>query len=63
EYTEGGREGYEVLEKVRELSPLRILYSGKTDQPEVVKTAIEKGANYVIEKTDALGLMKILIEE
>jgi len=61
EYTEEGREGYDILEKVRELSPIRVLYSGKADQQDVIEAAYAAGATYIIEKSNVMELRKILM--
>ena len=61
DYTEpAGAEGFLVLSDVRELAPVRILYSGRADDAEVQRRAREAGATHVVEKSDLSGLLKLV---
>jgi DNA-binding NtrC family response regulator len=62
EYTENGREGYEVLQGVRNLPALKVLFSGIAGF-EYEAEAYEKGADYAVMRKDSSALLKLLDEK
>ena len=62
DYTNEGREGYEVLRQLKDLPALKVLYSGVCGF-EFMAEAFDNGANYVVFRKDQSELMKILDKE
>lgn len=59
EYTPQGREGYAVLDELKENPALKILYTGKREF-ECVAEGLVFGADYVITKKDQTQLIEVL---
>lgn len=59
EYTEQGREGFEVLREIRELSPVRVLFTAKANMSGIREEAEKYGATHVMNK-DAMNLIRFL---
>ena len=62
EYSECGREGYDVLKQIRELRSLKVLYSGVSGF-EFEAEALESGADYVVLRKDSSKLLELLDRE
>lgn len=62
EYTEGGREGYEVLREIKDLPTLKILYTGVSGF-EYEAEAYMNGADLAVLRKDSSALMKMLDEK
>ena len=62
EYTDGGREGYEVLKQIRNLPGLKMLFSGVAGF-EYEAEAYECGADFAVLKKDQSRLLEILDKE
>jgi len=60
DYTDEGGEGYRVLQEIRELAEVRILYTAKAEVEGVREEAERNGATHTINKRDFSGLMKLL---
>jgi len=63
DYTEGGEEGYQVLNQVRELAPVKVLYTSKAYSEKVKERAYKEGATHLIPKSNMSDLIKLLKEE
>jgi CheY-like chemotaxis protein len=50
QYTEGGVEGFGVLQNIRDLAPVRILWTAAAGMREVHEVARQCGASYVYGK-------------
>ena len=61
EYSENGREGYEVLRQIQDLTDNRILYTG-TKGFEIVTEGIFSGATEVVEGKNQSELLRIITE-
>jgi DNA-binding response OmpR family regulator len=61
-YTEGGREGYEVLKQIKQVSAIKILYTAESGF-EHVPEGFMNGADYVVLRKDSSQLMEILQKE
>ena len=59
EYTENGREGYEVLRQIRNIPALKILYTGQMGF-EYAAEGFAEGADYVVLRKDESQLMELL---
>jgi DNA-binding NtrC family response regulator len=59
EYTQDGREGYEVLGAIRYLPGLKILYSGVSGF-EYQAEALENGADFAVLRKDLNSLLEML---
>lgn len=62
EYSNDGREGYEVLRQIRELSALKVLYSGVSGF-EYAAEAYESGADLTVLGKNESSLMSLLDEK
>jgi len=62
EYTENGREGYEILRQVRGIPALKILFSGVAGFEHEAE-AYESGADFAVMKKDSSALVKLLDEK
>jgi DNA-binding response OmpR family regulator len=62
EYTEGGREGYEVLRQISDLPTLKVLYTAQSGF-EFEAEGLECGADYVILRKDHSRLLQLLNEK
>ena len=56
----GEDEGYDVLEKVRELAPIRVLCSHAAHHVGVMEKAKQHGATHVVEKLEFDRLVEII---
>ncbi len=63
DYTDGGAEGYQVLQEIKNLAPIRVLYTARAGVEGVKQEAERNGATHVINKSDVSGLMRLLKEE
>jgi len=61
EYTEGGKEGFQVLREIKDLSEKRILYTGRRGF-EMVMEGIFAGATEVVEGKNLSQLLEIVSE-
>ncbi|MCX6748237.1 MAG: response regulator [Candidatus Pacearchaeota archaeon] len=63
DYTDGGAEGYKVLQEIRNLVPVRILYTARAEVEGVKEQAEQSEATHIISKQNISGLMRLLKEE
>jgi len=59
EYTEGGREGFQVLDAIKDIDSVKILYTARREF-EVVADGLVNGADYVIPGKDSSQLFEVL---
>ncbi len=59
EYTEGGREGYEVLRQIKETPSVKILYTGQIGF-EFLAEGLANGADYVVLRKEISQLTEVL---
>lgn len=62
EYTEGGREGFDVLRQLKSYSGLKVLYSGISEFGAEVE-ALERGADYAVLRKNQPVLLEVLARE
>ena len=60
QYTESGREGYEVLRQAIPYINVRILFSGLGSEKSVIEKAKEAGATHIVSKTNSSKLLQII---
>lgn len=62
EYTDNGREGYEILRQIKDIPALKILYTGQMGF-EYAAEGFAEGADYVVLRKDESQLMELLDNE
>jgi len=55
-----GKEGLEVLDAIKDLSPVRVLFSTAVNYPMAVTLARQKGATHLISKENSRELISLL---